>query len=112
MLDIEAEVHRSLVAAGDSGVPPCPQAPTVHGGDSDSSIATPHALRVLIVDDALSTRRCLRAMLEHCEDFDVIGEAGDGIAGISHDEVLQPDLVLLDLLMPMVGGGRALQELP
>lgn len=51
-------------------------------------------------------------MLEHCEDFDVIGEAGDGIAGISHDEVLQPDLVLLDLLMPMVGGGRALQELP
>jgi DNA-binding response OmpR family regulator len=50
-------------------------------------------------------------VLDHCCDFDVVGEAADGDAGIVQAEALQPDLVLLDLFMPMLGGGRALQEI-
>jgi CheY-like chemotaxis protein/HPt (histidine-containing phosphotransfer) domain-containing protein len=60
--------------------------------------------RVLIVDDAASTRRFLRAVLEHSQGFEVVGEAGDGDAAVQKALVLQPDLVLLDISMPAVDG--------
>jgi DNA-binding NarL/FixJ family response regulator len=109
--DIEAEVHRSLVAATGSGGPRSTYVEPVRGGHAGPSAPSPPPLRVLIVDDAQSTRRYLWAVLSHCADFDVVGEAIDGDAGIRQAEVLQPDLVLLDLFMPTLGGGRALQEI-
>jgi two-component system chemotaxis response regulator CheY len=66
-------------------------------------------VQVLIVDDVASTRRFLRAVLEHCRDFDVVGEADDGAAAIEMANDLQPDLVLLDLSMPLVDGPSALK---
>lgn len=66
-------------------------------------------LQVLIVDDVASTRRFLRAVLEHCRDFDVVGEAGDGRAAIERATALQPDVVLLDISMPLVDGPSALK---
>jgi DNA-binding NarL/FixJ family response regulator len=47
-------------------------------------------------------------VLEHCRQFEVVGEAGDGQASIQMADVLQPDLVLLDLSMPLVDGASAL----
>lgn len=66
-------------------------------------------LRVLIVDDAASTRTFLRAVLEHCVEFEVVGEADDGDVAIDRAESLQPDLVLLDISMPGVSGAGALK---
>jgi DNA-binding NarL/FixJ family response regulator len=65
-------------------------------------------LRVVIVDDVASTRRFLRSVLENCEQFDVVGEAADGYAAIEKSKLSQPDLILLDLSMPMVDGAMAL----
>ncbi|MEY2433004.1 MAG: hypothetical protein QOC92_2729 [Acidimicrobiaceae bacterium] len=64
--------------------------------------------RVLIVDDAASTRRFLRAVLEHCPEFDVVGEAEDGASAVQIADLLQPDVVLLDLSMPGTDGSSAL----
>lgn len=66
-------------------------------------------LRVLIVDDAASTRTFLRAVLEHCDQFEVVGEADDGGTAIEQAGALQPDLVLLDISMPAVSGAGALK---
>jgi DNA-binding NarL/FixJ family response regulator len=66
-------------------------------------------LRVLIVDDEASTRMFMRAVLEHCDQFDVVGDANDGGMAITKASALQPDLVLLDISMPTIGGAGALR---
>jgi two-component system chemotaxis response regulator CheY len=66
------------------------------------------SLRVIIVDDVASTRRFLRSVLENCDQFEVVGEAADGYAAIEKAKLSQPDLILLDLSMPMVDGAMAL----
>jgi DNA-binding NarL/FixJ family response regulator len=60
-------------------------------------------MSVLIVDDHPSFRASARRLLE-AEGFDVIGEAGDGHAGIAAAQQLQPDLVLLDVQLPDING--------
>jgi DNA-binding NarL/FixJ family response regulator len=65
------------------------------------------AIRVLIVDDHPHTRAALSGLLEQT-GFDVAGEAEDGRDAIERARALQPDLVLLDLTMPGVGGLEAL----
>jgi len=109
--DIETEVHLSLVPTLDPDplVPGLGPSATEDGDQTAIPAADP--LRVLIVDDAPSTRRFLRAVLEHCVDFDVVGEAAEGEAAVERAGVLQPDLVLLDLLMPMVHGTEALNRI-
>jgi DNA-binding NarL/FixJ family response regulator len=64
--------------------------------------------RVLIVDDAASTRLFLRAVLADAPGFDVAGEADNGETAVVQASVLQPDLILLDLSMPQLDGSRAL----
>jgi CheY-like chemotaxis protein len=68
-------------------------------------------LRTLILDDSASTRRLLRAVLEHSERFSVVGEASDGRTGIAMAAALRPDLILLDLSMPLLDGASALREI-
>jgi DNA-binding NarL/FixJ family response regulator len=65
-------------------------------------VSTPH--RVLLVDDADDLRMLVRMLLERTGLFEVVGEASDGQAGITEAGVLQPDLVLLDLAMPVLDG--------
>jgi DNA-binding NarL/FixJ family response regulator len=67
--------------------------------------------RFLIVDDSASTRRFLRTVLECCPKFEVVGEADNGATAISIATALQPDVVLLDLSMPVVDGADALADL-
>jgi DNA-binding NarL/FixJ family response regulator len=65
------------------------------------------ATRVLIVDDHPLTRDALAALLTQ-HNFSVVGEAPDGEQAIEVARELQPDLILLDLTMPGIGGLGAL----
>jgi two-component system LytT family response regulator len=61
-------------------------------------------LRTLIVDDEPIARRVLREELELIAGIEVVGEAADGAAALEKIAADQPDLVLLDLQMPAMGG--------
>jgi DNA-binding NarL/FixJ family response regulator len=63
---------------------------------------------VVIADDDLDTRKLLTAALHRDGRFTVVGVAADGDAAVAAAERLQPDLVLLDLAMPVRGGLDAL----
>lgn len=69
------------------------------------------SLRVLVVDDAADLRGLVRILLDLEDDFHVVGEAGSGSEAIDLTSALQPDLVLLDVAMPGVGGLDCLPEL-
>jgi DNA-binding NarL/FixJ family response regulator len=62
---------------------------------------------ILIVDDHKLVRQGLHTMLESCEGFEVIGEASDGAEALSMAEELQPDIVILDVMMPNMNGIEA-----
>ncbi|MGB8649485.1 MAG: ATP-binding protein [Mycobacteriales bacterium] len=64
-------------------------------------------VRVLVVDDTPTLRMLTRLALEGTA-FEVVGEAGDGLAGLDLAKQLGPDLVLLDLAMPVMDGLEAL----
>ncbi len=65
-------------------------------------------IRVLLVDDHAVVRRGLRGFLELIKDFDVVGEAENGRDGVAAADRLMPDVVLMDLLMPEMGGLEAI----
>ena len=67
--------------------------------------------RVLIVDDTPEIRRLLRINFEHEPDFTVVGEAGDGAAAIELARAHAPELVVLDLAMPVMDGLQAIPEI-
>ena len=66
---------------------------------------------VLIVDDHPAVRRALRAAFERQPGFTVCGEAEDGFEAISKAKRLAPDLIVLDLRMPVMDGLEAAREL-
>ncbi|WP_061300432.1 response regulator [Herbidospora cretacea] len=68
-------------------------------------------IRVLIADDHPIVRQGLRTFLEVQGDIDVVGEAGDGAEAVELARSLSPDVVLLDLKMPVLDGLGALAEL-
>jgi len=61
-------------------------------------------IRTLIVDDMPPARRRLRRHLEQVEDFEIVGECGDGASAIDTIRNLRPDLVFLDVQMPEIDG--------
>ena len=63
--------------------------------------------RVLIVEDHHLLRRGLRAMVAALPDFDVVGEAKDGKEAVRQAVALQPDLILMDLSLPLMTGIEA-----
>jgi DNA-binding NarL/FixJ family response regulator len=68
-------------------------------------------IRILIVDDHPVVRDGLRGMLSGQPDFDVIGEASNGMEGARLIETLQPDVTLMDLRMPQLDGVAAIQQI-
>jgi len=64
-----------------------------------------------LVDDHTLFRSGLKALLQRQEDFSVIGEAADGLEGVKQAERLKPDVVLLDLDMPVMNGRDALAQI-
>src|SRR5438093_7076023 len=69
--------------------------------------ATGVTVRVLIVDDQAIFRRAAARMLARLPDFEVVGEAASGEASIEATPLLRPDLVLMDVHMPGIGGPEA-----
>ena len=68
-------------------------------------------LRTLIVDDEPIARKVLREELELIDDVEVIGEADDGSAALQKIGFEEPDLVLLDLQMPVMSGLDVVRQL-
>lgn len=68
-------------------------------------------IRVLIADDHAVLRDGLRALLSMCDDIEVVGEAEDGLEAVEKTTALRPDVVLMDIAMPRLGGLEAALEL-
>ncbi len=66
--------------------------------------------KVLIVDDNDLMRTLLRTILRG-DQYEVIGEARDGVEALELAERLRPDIICLDILMPKIGGLEALQTI-
>jgi len=67
--------------------------------------------RILIVDDSLQVRRSLRWLIEQDLGWEVCGEASNGAEGVSRAAELKPDIVVLDLSMPVMNGIEAARRL-
>jgi DNA-binding NarL/FixJ family response regulator len=68
-------------------------------------------IRVLIADDHAVVRQGLRTFLELQEDVEVVADVSDGEAALAAAAEHEPDVVLMDLVMPGVGGVEAIQRL-
>jgi DNA-binding NarL/FixJ family response regulator len=69
----------------------------------------PPPVRVVVVDDAIEIRELLRVLLTRTSEFTVVAEAADGAAGVQAVADTLPDLVLLDINMPVMDGLEALR---
>jgi NarL family two-component system response regulator LiaR len=70
-----------------------------------------HAIRVLIVDDHTIVRKGIRIFLSEMSDIQVVGEAENGLDAISLAKQLEPDVILMDLLMPKMDGIDATRQI-
>jgi two-component system, NarL family, response regulator LiaR len=68
-------------------------------------------IRVLIVDDHAIVRRGLRGLLEIVDDIEVVGEAADGDQAVRLAAAKAPDVILMDLVMPVRDGIAAIREI-
>jgi DNA-binding NarL/FixJ family response regulator len=68
-------------------------------------------IRVLLVDDHGVVRRGLRGYLELLDDIEVIGEAENGLEGVALSADLQPDVILMDIVMPQLDGIGAIARI-
>ena len=66
-------------------------------------------IKVLLADDSLLTRTVVREILRSAGDMEVIGEAGDGREAVELTARLRPDLVIIDILMPVMDGLAAIE---
>ena len=68
-------------------------------------------IRILIADDHPVVREGLITMISRESDFQVVGEAKDGLEAVSRAKELKPDIVLIDLRMPEMDGVEAIRQI-
>lgn len=68
-------------------------------------------IRIVLIDDHNLFRSGIKALLSRQADFDIVGEAADGLSGVKLVEQTSPDIVLLDLDMPVMNGREALAQI-
>lgn len=71
----------------------------------------PDLIRILLVDDHAVLRAGLKALLDAEDDLRVVGEGGTGEEGIDKVKLLKPDVVVMDLSMPGIGGLEATKKI-
>ena len=80
--------------------------PTPHSGSSGISPAA-HVKSILLIEDSEFERFTIRAALEGLTNYRVCGEATNGVEGVKKATELKPDLVIMDLAMPLMNGLEA-----
>jgi DNA-binding NarL/FixJ family response regulator len=102
----------SMTPATTDTLPTTSGLPTATGAD----VTDTARIRVLIVDDHQVVRTGLKTFFDLLPDIEVVGEASDGSEGVAMARRLEPDVVLMDLLMPNMDGitaiGRIKAERP
>lgn len=73
--------------------------------------AKPAVVSVLVVDDHAIVRHGIRSFLDTVDDIEVIGEATNGEEAVDAYEELDPDVVLMDLVMPVLDGAEAIRRI-
>jgi NarL family two-component system response regulator LiaR len=68
-------------------------------------------IRVLIVDDHQMVREGLKVLLSTCDDIQVVGEAANGAEAVLQCLAVKPDVILMDVLMPVMDGAEATAEI-
>ena len=68
-------------------------------------------IRVMVVDDHEIMRDGLREVLERSGNFEVVGQAGDGVAAVNIAMKLKPDVIIMDVMMPLKNGIDACREI-
>jgi DNA-binding NarL/FixJ family response regulator len=68
-------------------------------------------VKILIVDDSPAIRRSLRSLIAEQTDWTIIGEAENGKVAIEKSRELEPDVIILDLSMPVMNGLDAAREI-
>ncbi|WP_017731942.1 response regulator [Nafulsella turpanensis] len=64
-------------------------------------------IKILVVDDHNLVRDGIITMLTSCADFEVVGEASDGEEAINKSYLIQPDIILMDIILPGINGIEA-----
>ena len=67
--------------------------------------------KVLLVDDSISTARQLQKIIEDSGEFEVVGHAKNGVEGIKLYTEKKPDIVCMDLVMPVMDGLQAIRSI-
>lgn len=69
------------------------------------------AIKILLVDDHAIVREGIRSLLSHHKDLQIVGQAVDGRQAVTAVSKLRPDVVLMDITMPVMNGLEATQEI-
>ena len=70
-----------------------------------------NTIRILLAEDHVVVREGTRQLLEHEEDFEIVGEAGDGEEAVRLASQLKPDVIIMDVAMPKLNGVEATKQI-
>ncbi len=76
-----------------------------------SDVPSLETYRVIVADDAAGMRELMHTLLSLEPDFEVVGQASDGVEAVQLVTELQPDLVVIDISMPVMDGLEAIERI-